>query len=53
MKPPRAIALFLLASVTLANVVGVKLSDIKVTGYQGGLLTMTSVAGSGLSHFNK
>jgi len=34
---------------TLANISGAKLRDIRVTGYPGSLLTATNVSGSGLT----
>ena len=34
--------------ISLANISGVKLYNIKMTGYQGALVTMTNVQGSGL-----
>jgi hypothetical protein len=34
--------------IALANITGVKLRNIKVTGYHGALVTMTNVQGSGL-----
>lgn len=39
--------------ITLANISGVNLRGIRVTGYQGSLLTLTNVSGSGLNDFKQ
>ncbi|HXT11849.1 MAG TPA: glycosyl hydrolase family 28 protein [Candidatus Angelobacter sp.] len=56
-SPQKPLAGFSLANVTgactngitLANIIGAKLKNIRVTGYQGPLLTQTNVQGRGLN----